>query len=125
MTLDLSGAHLIDFTLENAHVGSVNFDGATFAGGAWFVGATFNGDAGFIGAMFTCDARFDRVMFGGGGDFSGVGSRDQIQLNGAQATNLDTKIPNVWPRGWVVRVDPDEPDRGVLVREQGTASASD
>lgn len=101
------------------------FRGVTFSRDALFTEAKFLADATFDDATFRGHALFDGAKFGGGVDFGGVDSRHQIEMDGAQAMNLGTEVPRVWPPGWVVQVDPDEPDRGVLVREQGAASASD
>ena len=43
--LDLAGATLIDFDLQDGVMADANFSGATFSGDAWFGGATFSGDA--------------------------------------------------------------------------------
>ncbi|SFW86605.1 hypothetical protein SAMN04489730_6432 [Amycolatopsis australiensis] len=41
--LDLTNAHLINFTLESCRVRTTSFSGVTFTGGARFDGATFDG----------------------------------------------------------------------------------
>ena len=63
--LDLAGATLIDFNLENGVMADARFGGATFSGDAWFGGATFTGDAGFDGATFSGDAWFGGATFSG------------------------------------------------------------
>ena len=63
--LDLAGATLIDFNLEDGVVADADFGGATFSGDAWFGGATFSGAAGFDGATFSGDAWFDEATFSG------------------------------------------------------------
>ena len=71
--LDLVGATLIDFNLENGAMAEANFGGATFSGDAEFGGATFSrawfdkavfrGAAVFSGATFSRDAGFDKATF--------------------------------------------------------------
>ena len=81
--LDLAGATLIDFNLENGVMadadftgatfsGDARFDGATFSGIAWFSGATFSGGAWFDGATFSGDARFLTATFSGDAWFIGA-----------------------------------------------------
>jgi hypothetical protein len=85
ISLDLTGATLVDFTFPYTSVLSVEFVGATFwgaagfSGSSWvaarFDGATFQNAAGFDwttfhdgrfdGATFHGDARFDRATFRG------------------------------------------------------------
>ncbi len=73
VTLDLTGATLIDFDLRQCMVtGEASFNGATFSGDAWFGGATFSGDAWFGGATFTGDAVFGRATFSGDAWFGGA-----------------------------------------------------
>jgi Pentapeptide repeats (9 copies) len=73
--LDLAGATLINFDLEDCVMVDVNFEGATFSGvaafeeatirgTAWFLGATFTGGAGFVAVTFR-DAFFDDATFWG------------------------------------------------------------
>jgi len=61
--LDLAGATLIDFRLENGVIADTNFTGATFSGDAWFDGATFARFAMFDKATFTSGAVFDEATF--------------------------------------------------------------
>jgi uncharacterized protein YjbI with pentapeptide repeats len=81
--LDLTGATLIDFNLENSVVADASFRGATFTGhsrfreatftsGADFGGATFNSFAMFGKATFNGSAVFERTAFKGGAEFDGV-----------------------------------------------------
>jgi len=81
--LNLDGATLMDFNLENAVMADANFGGATFTGDAGFGGATFTGDARFGGATFTGDARFDGATFTGdarfdGTTFTGIAGFDEV-----------------------------------------------
>ncbi|MEV6619807.1 pentapeptide repeat-containing protein [Amycolatopsis sp. NPDC051106] len=61
--LDLTNAHLIDFTLQNCQLRNGRFSGATFAGEASFDGATFAGEASFGDATFTGEASFGDTIF--------------------------------------------------------------
>lgn len=70
--LDLTGAALVDWTLDNCKVRSAGFDGAIFAGNAGFGGAIFGGNAGFDGAIFTGRARFGEAVFTGKAGFGGA-----------------------------------------------------
>ena len=71
--LDLVGATLIDFNLEDGRIAEADFGGATFSGGAWFRGATFSGGAWFRGATFSGDAVFDgKATFSGDASFGGA-----------------------------------------------------
>ena len=69
--LDLAGATLIDFRLENGVIADANFTAATFSGDAWFDGATFTGHAAavFRGATFGRFALFDKATFTSGAVF--------------------------------------------------------
>ena len=75
--IDLAGATLVNFNLDNGVMAYANFSGATFSGGAAFIEATFTGDAefsratfsggaAFIEAIFTGIAEFDEATFSGG-----------------------------------------------------------
>jgi uncharacterized protein YjbI with pentapeptide repeats len=92
--LDLTGAHLVDWSLPRSHVrqatfaraifdgdavfgwttftGGARFDGAAFVGGAGFEGAAFAGGARFDGATFTGSAEFDWATFAGDAGFGAV-----------------------------------------------------
>jgi Pentapeptide repeats (9 copies) len=192
ISLDVTGAYLIDLDLSNASVVDARFDGATFTGtalfeeatftgtalfegatftgtalfeGATFTGtamfveatfygragfdwATFTGDAMFSGATFDCDALFDRATFTdalftgatftegaefnratftGDAMFSGATFNIPASFDGAQVLNLDdSQVLEsdevrlrllVWPNGWTVRTNADDPTRGTLVHK--------
>jgi uncharacterized protein YjbI with pentapeptide repeats len=70
--LDLTGATLIDFSLEGAVLAGAGFGGATFTGAAGFGGATFTGDAGFDEATFAGGAWFGGATFTGAAHFGGA-----------------------------------------------------
>jgi uncharacterized protein YjbI with pentapeptide repeats len=63
LDLDLSGAWLSDFALNNARVGTATFTGATFAGDAAFDRATFVGTADFRRTTFTHYGSFENATF--------------------------------------------------------------
>jgi uncharacterized protein YjbI with pentapeptide repeats len=72
-TIDLAGAHLVDFGLVDCRVDVLNFNGATFTGEsvfrglscdlAFFQGATFCGHTDFRGATFVNSAWFSYASF--------------------------------------------------------------
>ncbi len=68
--LDLTGALLINFSLQSCTVRSADFDLATFTGDADFNGTTFS-SATFRSATFAADAFFNRATFM---DFAGFQS---------------------------------------------------
>jgi hypothetical protein len=72
ISLDLTGAALIEFDLQQASVVQARFVGATFQGDARFVGATFQDSAGFDGATFQDVAGFVRATFQGIAAFDGA-----------------------------------------------------
>ena len=68
--LNLVGATLIDFSLENWTVADADFSWATFSGFNLFSGATFDDFARFNRATFDGFAMFDGVTFGGDAVFA-------------------------------------------------------
>lgn len=74
--LDLTGATLIDFNLQDCIVAEAQFGEATFSGTAWFRRATFSGTAWFSRATFNGNAGFDRATFNGNAWF------DRATFNG-------------------------------------------
>lgn len=70
ITLDLTGATLIDFDLVHCTVHTSTFRSATFVGAAHFDGSNFTGDTDFIHAKFTGTVRFLAVTFNGKADFN-------------------------------------------------------
>jgi uncharacterized protein YjbI with pentapeptide repeats len=101
------------------------FQGATFTGDALFREATFTGDAFFEGATFTGDAWFEKATFTGGANFDNATFGIAASFDGAHVLNLDDPDLNnsgdfprrVWPNGWTVRANADDPTRGTLVHE--------
>jgi uncharacterized protein YjbI with pentapeptide repeats len=65
ISLELTGATLIDFTFEQVSVIKARFYGATFQGTTWFRWATFQEIAGFDEVTFYGHARFDEATFQG------------------------------------------------------------
>jgi hypothetical protein len=132
--LDLTGATLVDLDLSGISVKSVNFVRATFSGYAWFYEATFSGyagfdeatffgNAGFVRATFSWAAAFNGATFYGAADYGEATFYGAAQFNGVRVFHLDDPdlnrggwdAPRVWPEGWTVRPDADDPSRGTLV----------
>jgi uncharacterized protein YjbI with pentapeptide repeats len=86
ISVDLSGATLIDIPLRRMSVVDANFDGATFTGDANFGRATFTGDASFSRATFTGDASFDGATFTGYASFFGATFTVRAHFDGATFT---------------------------------------
>jgi uncharacterized protein YjbI with pentapeptide repeats len=106
------------------------FTGATFTGSAVFAEANFNGDALFREATFTSYAVFAEANFNGDAIFAGAILRRPAQFDGAQVLNLDDPVlkesgdmpRRLWPKGWTVRTNADDPTRGTLVHEPPASS---
>jgi uncharacterized protein YjbI with pentapeptide repeats len=73
VTLDLSGANLVDLDLSGCHLVGARFDRATFTGARFegthfvrpnFYATTFHGEANFRAAVFDGPARFTHANFG-------------------------------------------------------------
>ncbi|MET9341864.1 pentapeptide repeat-containing protein [Nonomuraea sp. NPDC003804] len=85
MSLDLTGATLIDFRLIVGSVTTAIFSKATFIGDTWLTKAVFANGAWFDGATFAGDARFDKATF------------TEYSFNGAVV--IDPEAAHVWPDG--------------------------
>ncbi|WP_306205270.1 pentapeptide repeat-containing protein [Actinoplanes sp. RD1] len=93
--VDLTGAHLEDFSLQRASLKSLTLNNATFVGESWFTeiacdlllvqgvtvrgpidfrGATLNGNAWFAGSRFEASVRFNTDEFFAGTHFVGFAS---------------------------------------------------
>ena len=94
ISLDLTGAILVDFTLGHTSVieavfvqatfhGHAGFYEATFHGTARFNEATFHGHAGFAWATFQDTALFNRATFQGTAGFDGSTFQDTAGFAGA------------------------------------------
>lgn len=70
VNLDLTGATLIAFDLQQGKVHTARFVAATFVGGAAFSRATFTGDAEFTSATFRGSGLFGDVAFTSTADFN-------------------------------------------------------
>ena len=91
--LDLTGATLIDFSLDYGLVTEAKFGGATFSGGARFDKATFSGDAVFSWATFNGgDTRFGGATFSGDAVFSGATFNRGNALFGNATFNGDARF---------------------------------
>jgi uncharacterized protein YjbI with pentapeptide repeats len=84
--LDLTGATLIDFEIDQCHVATASFAGAQFTGTARFAGAQFTDDASFDGAQFK-SAVFAGAQFTDDASFVGAQFTDTVMFVGAQFTN--------------------------------------
>jgi uncharacterized protein YjbI with pentapeptide repeats len=142
--LDLSGATLVDFDMSGISVIRANFRKATFSGAAefrkatfsgvaefegatfftvWFHAATFSGPARFKEATFFGIAGFQGATFSLSGEFEGATFSDAALFDGVRVLYLDDPDLNgggdnayrIWPEGWTVRPDADDPSRGTLV----------
>jgi uncharacterized protein YjbI with pentapeptide repeats len=72
ITLDLTGATLINFHLYLCTVAEAQFAGANFINVAGFTGITFSRGAKFDGAIFKDEAWFDGAEFGDPGGLGGA-----------------------------------------------------
>lgn len=100
------------------------FDGATFSGNATFYRATFSNVAIFNEAIFSGLAIFDSATFSEDAIFNGATFSENATFGGAtfkgissfyMARSMGKFPPGVWPDGWTVRPDEDDPSRGTLV----------
>ncbi|MEV4360161.1 pentapeptide repeat-containing protein [Nonomuraea sp. NPDC049625] len=82
ITLDLTGAILIDLDLSYCRVDDALFEGATFTGEVSFEKATFNA-ARFDRATFTSKATFDGATFTFGPQFGGATFTGKASFGGA------------------------------------------
>jgi len=83
ISLDLTDATLIDFSLRHCHVNEGWFNGAKFVGYAGFGEVKFTGGAGFREADFTGNAWFDRADFVGNAWFTGAKFAETTRFDGA------------------------------------------
>ena len=72
ISIDLTGATLVQLDLTKASVVQASLVGATFAGDASFAYATFAGNASFGGATFTGRVEFGGATFIGNTSFDGA-----------------------------------------------------
>jgi hypothetical protein len=88
------------------------FSEATFCDAAVFHKATFSDDAEFDGAAFSNAAMFSEATFSDAAEFDGV---RVLHLDDADLNKGGEDPRWVWPKGWTVRPDADDPSRGTLV----------
>ncbi|MEV4483636.1 pentapeptide repeat-containing protein [Micromonospora coxensis] len=92
---------------------SATFYEANFIGGAWFDDVNFGGIAFFKKTIFSGGASFGGAN-ASGADFPGA----RVLPFDDEYLNSDRDVMRVWPRGWTVRPDADDPTRGTLVRDE-------
>ncbi|WP_305783155.1 pentapeptide repeat-containing protein [Symbioplanes lichenis] len=95
--------------------GVAGFADAEFAGTAGFTGATFSRGVKFYHAVFTRDARFDGATFT---NDAGLRGARVLHLDDVDLARSGDGARRIWPRGWRVRPEWDDPTRGALVRSQ-------
>jgi hypothetical protein len=83
ISLDLTGAALVDFNFEGVSVVRASFNKATFHGGTSFMWATFKGHASFGAATFRDVAGFDKATFRDVAEFVGATFRSDAEFVGA------------------------------------------
>jgi hypothetical protein len=83
ISLDLTGATLVDFGFSRVSVIQPRFGGTTFQGDAAFHGATFEGAAMFDKATFQGDAAFSGASFQGNAPFRGATFQGNAQFGEA------------------------------------------
>jgi hypothetical protein len=117
ISLDVTGATLVDFNFAKVSVIQAHFLGATFQGVAVFFDATFQSYAWFGQATFQGHAWFGGATFQGHAEFGGATFQSSAWFSEAHVLGLDgLDTDRVWPDGWTVRLDPTDPSRGTLVR---------
>jgi Pentapeptide repeats (9 copies) len=121
ISLDLTGATLVDFSFAQVSVIQVQFAGASFQGSAEFDGATFQRAAGFDEATFQGHASFGKATFQGDAWFDAATFRGDTGFDEAHVLHFDNRDRHrMWPDGWIVRPDSTDPSRGKLVRAEHT-----
>jgi uncharacterized protein YjbI with pentapeptide repeats len=101
-------------------VGGAGFGQASFVGGAGFGNAEFIGGAWFGTTKFLGFSMFDKASFFRDVSFDGTEFSGDVTFEGARVLKLDLqdskKFPPMWPTGWAVQRDTDDPTVGTLVR---------
>jgi hypothetical protein len=87
INLDLTGAHLVSWHFNRAHVGQASFTTATFTGAAWFSKATFTGTARFADATFTGIAGFANATFANAARFDDATFTNDARFDRATFTS--------------------------------------
>ncbi|WDZ82441.1 pentapeptide repeat-containing protein [Micromonospora cathayae] len=83
VTVDLSGAYLVDVDLSGCRLGEGRFADTRFAGTTSFAGTRFTGDALFSRALFDGPARFTGARFGAHAAFGRARFRGPTDFTGA------------------------------------------
>jgi hypothetical protein len=83
ISLDLTGAALVDFNFTSVSIVQARFVGAIFQGSIDFIRATFHGDASLDGASFHGDASFEFASFHGDASFDAASFHGDASFNDA------------------------------------------
>ena len=86
ITLDLTGATLIDFSLAGCTVHAARFRSATFTGDVDFRWTTFTGYTDFVQVTFAERAFFGIAMFSGMASFEAASFADEANFSGVRFT---------------------------------------
>lgn len=124
--LDLTGAALADFSLQQCQLyhadlrnaeflGRANFVDAQFTLGAHFGNGHFTDRVYFWNARFSGDIYFGGAQFLGKADFEGAQFTVEPNLEGAQVTAA-SEAQSVWPPGWTTRLAKPENDEDPAFR---------
>jgi len=100
---------------------NASFNGATFSSSARFYRTTFKGNANFAQTTFAREVVFGETTFEALVDFDGCTFAHppwiaEVNVLGVGNEWLDHY--RVWPDGWIVQPDTDDPTHGTLVRVQ-------
>ncbi|MGY0236707.1 pentapeptide repeat-containing protein [Longispora urticae] len=109
VTLDLTGAHLVDFELNDCRLnttlfsratfaGDASFMGTSFTGGVWFTGGSFTGEAWFSNTCFSSEALFVKVAFAGSVTFMDASFAEDPKFTKARTSDNEGQWN--WPTGW-------------------------
>ncbi len=111
LSIDLSGARLVDFSLSWCRLVHARFDRAVFHGQTHFHQTEFLGDARFPGATFHGDADFTEAIFHARAQFFTTSFRSvrfsQSILHGGVTA----------PAGWRAEPHPRQSDSRILVKD--------
>ena len=104
--------------------GYAQFDGATFGGGASFLStkfvetirpgylAEFDSDSGVVGPVWFAGATFGAEALFIKTTLTGEEGWDTVRV-----LNPNVAYTRIWPTGWTLRVDPNDPTGGRLIRD--------
>ncbi|MFD9963713.1 pentapeptide repeat-containing protein [Amycolatopsis sp. NPDC058986] len=91
LDLDLTGATLIDFNLDDTHLRTGTFANTVFIGETWFFAVNFQEQADFTDASFVGDAEFIGARFAGYAWFNGTSFAEEAWFSNARFTQ-DTQF---------------------------------